>query len=216
MKKIDVTVWGQSYCVFDHDDSLTVEHVLKDFENQPAPAWVSPKRIVDLGAYCGLFSFWAAKAYPDCVVLAVEPCADSAELIAEGILANRLENQVSIVEAAVTGATKEKQVCLYRQPGNFGASSKYNLPYFESTICNTVSIASVLSEPAHVKMDIEGSEFDVLPLVPWENVLGLHLELHGPGLPGFFGEPGKTLNRENAAAVRDKMQGKPLVIFGEM
>ena len=122
----------------------------------------------DIGANAGFFSLLAARIVgSEGEVVAVEPFPDSAALIREQIRLNGFNGFSQVVEAAATASVGEASLFLT----GHNTTHRLNLRGMESQgelRVPTISLDSLLDarttnrSPDLVKVDVEGSEIDVL------------------------------------------------------
>lgn len=164
------------------------------------PFAVCNRVLVDLGANIGLTSVWLAKEYGFASVIAVEPDASNATLVRRNFELNGISGQV--VEAAigpVDGTAKFQATA----ESNLGRVSQ------EGRDVSVVSMRTILDrfrlpELDLVKMDIEGSEQDLLmgPTEWLSRTRAVIAEFHPPlidysGLTGLMEQLGFTYVRAN-------------------
>jgi len=124
--------------------------------------------ILDCGANVGVFSVWAAHERPSARIVALEPFADTFAALDAQIRANGLERRVSCVQAGVAGEAGER----WMQGGSESPYCKVMAadaagPPEHAIPVRCVTLADALEEfrlrPLDLlKMDIEGSEWEVL------------------------------------------------------
>lgn len=118
--------------------------------------------ILDIGAWCGLFSIYAAKKY-DCQVVAFEPDPIARWMLAKNIAANDIGKRVEVVPAAVW--THDGYLTL-RVESELGDSmtgiSREGRPYRAKAI-SVARIAATWPDTMFAKIDIEGAEAVVWP-----------------------------------------------------
>ena len=139
-------------------------------------------RVVDIGAYCGTYTLWAAQSAGS--VVAYEPTPMSYEVL-------RVNSQgyknVTALQTAVVG-TDESEVTLYVSSGvgvtnsitpKRGAARQLTVPavsYEQATLGATV-----------VKIDVEGAEYDFGNLAAWPSIRGLIIDFHPiPGVREWY------------------------------
>jgi FkbM family methyltransferase len=137
-----------------------------------------PPRILDVGACTGIFSALCLAAFPEATVVAVEPDPENLELLHLNTARHR--NRCEIIAAAV-GAHAGSTV-LFGSHGQ-GHTQHDAISDDNGTPVTQITLGSLLTEPAAlVKIDVEGSEFDLLAACP-EIALAradrIHMELHG-------------------------------------
>jgi FkbM family methyltransferase len=165
------------------------------FRNDPSQAkefaaFLSFSRIgmqlLDIGAHHGFFALAAIRVGgPTAKVLCLEPSPEAAKILRANVHANNSDGQVQILEVA---AGQRDEAVRMLTTGPFGAD--YFVvpggPRTDTTLVQSRSIQSSLDEtgfhPTHVKMDIEGYEYEVVEasietLSELKPIL--YLELHG-------------------------------------
>ena len=124
--------------------------------------------VVDLGASIGAFSIYAATSARNVCVYAYEPMPDFFHVLQRNVGLNRLESSVTCFNVAVA-ADRSTRDLFVGGPGLFFPTlvrPSHGFPV-TSTKVDCTDLATVLDSNglAHVnllKMDIEGSEYDVL------------------------------------------------------
>ena len=139
-----------------------------DYDSELLPPICPNSVVVDIGANIGLFSLLAASISPDIKIHAFEPSADSFVLLQKNVVANGCAN-IQCYQYAVCGKTGETN--LYLDPDSIGDSvlsgwvGKDNVVGTERVPC--ISLDDLFTRCGitfcdYLKMDCEGSEFDVL------------------------------------------------------
>jgi FkbM family methyltransferase len=139
--------------------------------------------VLDLGANIGLFSLLAARLNPKAQVYAYEPGPENIDLMQINLLVNPgLKQRIHILRKGVSGLERKAQWSF--DADNPGASGLFHHGS-RSVEVELVSLGQALQgigmRNAFVKMDIEGSEYDVIRDTPesvWKQVCGLAFELH--------------------------------------
>ena len=122
---------------------------------------------LDLGANIGYFSLLVAKNLPSVKVISFEPVLGLFEKMNDNISLNNIKN-ISTVSAAVGEISGERELFV-SAPDNLGMSS-FHQPENYSGKKERVKVVNIddwfktsgLSKIDVIKLDIEGSEFDVL------------------------------------------------------
>jgi len=134
--------------------------------------WSDCRTIVDAGANIGMFSVWAAKQLPEARILALEPYPETFSNLQYNLRANHLDAQVKAIQVALSSQSGERTML------SDGESPRRRLvPADEITAEERVvrvpciSLADLagrweLKQIDLLKMDIEGSEWEVLFLTP--------------------------------------------------
>ncbi len=128
--------------------------------------------VLDIGAHIGLFSVLAARTATKGRVYAFEPSNDNFELLKHNIDANHIVN-VTPLNAAMSSETGEKE--LFLSEVNSGSNS-FHVPSSRKAVVPTVSLKDFLEQNSiqrvdFLKMDCEGSEYDILLACP-DDVVG--------------------------------------------
>lgn len=143
------------------------------------------ERWIDLGANVGAFSVWAAAQ--GCSVQAFEPDPDSFTLLEKNIAINRLAIKARRA-AVVVGQGGERSFFTNDAKGNVWRNSLLKQWRGGRTIqVPTVAVESVF-DGSHVKMDIEGSEFEILEQADLSKIGDLVFEWSfdiDPSIPRF-------------------------------
>jgi len=139
--------------------------------------------ILDLGANIGLFALMAARLNQQVQIYAYEPGPENANLMQINLLVNPcLQDRIKVLEKGVSGSGGKAQWSFNFD--NPGASGLFHDGSHKVEI-ELVSLGQALegtgSREVFVKMDIEGSEYDIIRSTPpsvWNQVCGLAFELH--------------------------------------
>ena len=153
---------------------------------------VSPadRCIVDAGANIGLFSCYAAKRAPQCRVYAIEPFPETYNRLVQHVQANHLVDRVECHSLALSGS---RATAIQMSGAGSPSQMVHVLQQEEHRTVGTVSVPAE-TLPAFLervaekridlfKMDIEGSEYEVLLNTPGaclSRISRLVLEYHLP------------------------------------
>jgi FkbM family methyltransferase len=140
-------------------------------------------RVIDLGGNIGLFSLLTASLHPSARVLAFEPGAPNYALFEMNRLANpALSDRIELRKQAVGGTGRTAEWFFdEKNPGGSGLFSNEGRRYPVEIISFADLIQSIPEPIALVKIDIEGSEYEIMAKTPakvWERVQAISLELH--------------------------------------
>lgn len=134
----------------------------------------SPGVIVDIGANIGAFTLFAAKMFPNKRIFAYEPEPDNRSCLESNVMMNRLIGRVSIRGIAVAGVRGTQTIT--QQQGNSRLDStpqdvSQSSQSAARINCESVTLEDVLAdnfidECSLLKLDAEGSEFDILNAPP--------------------------------------------------
>lgn len=134
--------------------------------------WADCKTIVDAGANVGMFSIWAAGRLPKSRILALEPFPETFSGLQHNLKTNQLTGRVQSVRLALAAQSGQRLMPVAGEserrsliPGDLQADRErvVNVP--------TITIADLLDRYKLgridlLKMDIEGSEWEVLLSTP--------------------------------------------------
>ena len=174
---------GTSYHLQEYTDLETLWQI---YFHRVYPLRAADRVIVDAGANVGLFACWAAARNPGAQIYAVEPSPDNAARLLDHVRRNGVADRVHLFQYALSPA--DRAVWLADNP-NGGqmrhvtsgrAGGGFRVP--------ALSMPDLLARIADeridfVKMDIEGSEYDVLMgagAEPLARVGRISLEYHQP------------------------------------
>ncbi len=128
-------------------------HLLAEFEWLAARIDGRSERIIDAGAYHGLYALVLnAAAGPESRLAVVDPVPSNCAIIEANLALNRAEAR--IVEAAVAETDG---------PVSFTASSCGRIDAGGTVTCDGLTLPSIMAEATVAKIDIEGAEASVLP-----------------------------------------------------
>lgn len=140
------------------------------------------KTIIDIGANIGAFSLFAAHKGAKQIV-AIEPVPEAVNTLRRSVEANKLQNAVTVLQAAVTS---QNGSTLYfptqSSPNNAPADTTTN-----TIAVSTMSLKTIVSDHFNVpidllKIDCEGGEYDILYNADDTTLAQIHeirMELHG-------------------------------------
>jgi FkbM family methyltransferase len=141
--------------------------------------------IIDAGANIGLFTCFALGRAPRASVHAIEPFPDTFERLVSTVRANRLESRVTCHHLALSSSggvstmsasASASQMFHLERDGNSGAGVAVTTVTL-SSLLDSIDAASI----DLLKMDIEGSEYDVLLSTPADvlkRIRRVNLEFH--------------------------------------
>jgi len=146
----------------------------KEFKILPNEKWL------DLGGYVGHFSLYV-KSKGGIPVAIVEPFGKNIDLIKKNMDVNNI-NEIKIIKKAISD--KFGKALFYINPdGNFQRNTLKNHYKRKKMIMeeiDIIDIESLINDNICVKMDIEGSELDIIDNKPhiFKNIKKLVLEYH--------------------------------------
>jgi FkbM family methyltransferase len=165
------------------------------------------RTIVDAGANVGLFAIWAAREVPSAQILSLEPCAPTFEILEKNIDQNNLQKQIRVFQCALAaqtgrrflrgeGESPHRSLVLEGTP----VLSEHVLPVPSLSLADFLK-AEQLEAIDLLKMDIEGSEWEVL-LSTSPDVLGKiqHIVLEYHEVDACFGYTPEKLIAHLASA----------------
>ena len=133
--------------------------------------WADSRTIVDAGANIGVFSVWAARKLPRATIIAIEPHPETFARLRHNIHANQLESRVQVTQMALSAQTVDREM-----PAAGESQRRALFPQDQSGTGEIVRVPSItleelmdrhqLSTIDLLKMDIEGSEWEVLLSTP--------------------------------------------------
>jgi FkbM family methyltransferase len=134
--------------------------------------WSDCKTIVDAGANIGMFSVWAARRLPESRILALEPYPETFAKLQHNLRINQLGTRVESVQWALAAQCGERAMSVEAE-----SQRRSLVPADLKTDCEkVVKVPSItladlidryeLRQIDLLKMDIEGSEWEVLHSTP--------------------------------------------------
>ena len=146
--------------------------------------------VLDAGANIGLFACYAAKRNAQCIVHAVEPFPGTVRRLQETVRRNGLTERVRVHPVALSGKSGSARMSAAVE----ASQMVHLLPETERgapdvTVVTTLTLSELISQIGAeridlLKMDIEGSEYEVLSATPpavLSRVRAIALEYHKPG-----------------------------------
>ena len=174
------------------DMSMAYECIIRDDYSLRGLKPSKGSFIIDIGGDIGSFSVAVAKQYPGARILSFEPSPSNYRLLKKNISLNKCKN-VTAFRKAVT--SHGKKVRLYIDASNPAESSLYAR---KNTRVDTQSITLErafrdfrIKKCALVKMDCEGSEYDILLNAPdyiLKKIEAMVVEYHKPAYFGLTDE----------------------------
>jgi len=166
--------------------------------------------VLDLGASIGAFSVYAATSGRKVTVYAYEPASHYFRRLTHNIRINSLESRIKCFDVAVAGSTETRELfleptdrlfpSLISRSGSRGRSVRVR--------CTTLAEVIAANELARVdilKLDCEGSEYDILYNAPTDvlaRIAEIRMEYHDLGIEKY-----------NAAGLRGFLESHDFVII---
>lgn len=173
--------------------------------------------VIDAGANVGLFSAWIARRYPDARVLAFEPFPENFELLSRNVAS--AGRRVVCYQAGLSGLGGRGRIRdggarsldhrLERLPGGSPAEGGVQLYSFSDVLALAGS-----GEIALFKIDIEGSEHDLLDAAPDPEVARVRrfaIEYHDNIRPGTSARLAERLERTHRVVTRPAGPGYGMI-----
>ena len=215
-KEKTVTLWGFELTFYDFISSETLDMTVRDIEEDAQGlkdlTFNDGDVILDIGANIGVISILLAKKFPNTQILAVEPMPHNIENLMLNAQTNGVTN-IQVVDKALSSISKT--LTLTQSPVNSGSASylfKEDLfPRFEVPAMTFDELISSINVPeiALIKMDIEGSEHEVLGRFhQWEKIKRMTIELHAAygETPNSSFERVKKTNRLLEENLKDRVR----------
>lgn len=122
------------------------------------------RNIIDAGANIGLFVLYAARQAPTATILAIEPFPATFERLVRAVREHGLSNRVQCLNSALCGSEGLRVMKQTNQPSQMQRVAKENVEGGIPVTARTLSsiIDGVKDEIDLLKVDIEGSEYEVL------------------------------------------------------
>ena len=167
-------------------DEAVMHEVLFREDYRKALAYISRMKdgvVLDMGGNIGIFSLLAARANPAVRIIGFEPGPENADLFRMNVLANpELKGRIELVQKGVAGKSG-KAVWTFdaENPGGSGFYAEGPRKVEVELVAFDEVIREYASQHLVVKMDIEGSEFDVMrdtPSETWSAISAYTIELH--------------------------------------
>lgn len=150
------------------------------------PSHVNDLVVIDVGANQGMFSILAA-ALGACEVISCEPMSHTQALLRSNLAKSGLDHKIKAIQAAVV-AQPHAPIAMGIQTDS-GKNSVY-MPQSQSEWVNCVTLEQIVSDcakkPIFLKMDCEGSEYDILLDTPnhvFDRIKHVAIEIHGDTHP---------------------------------
>ena len=215
----------------DTADENTINATYKEdeygFQNLPPD---SIEGMIDAGGYVGSTAILYSQLFPQTKVICIEPLPENNDLIRKNIERNGLKDRIILIEAALWGSSEGKTKIFYRDSSTVGKVHKFVgsaiKQYHETVSEDGVEVRNVtlidcmvrLGTPRVrvLKMDIEGSEYEVLRNLPEEWQKGIQTivgEYHNI-FPGEVGDPRTKLYQMLKNVFEDRSQSTETKTWG--
>ncbi|MEK6876381.1 MAG: FkbM family methyltransferase [Nanoarchaeota archaeon] len=166
------------------DVSMAYECVIRDDYNLRGLKPHKESFIIDIGAHIGSFSIAAAKKYPNARILSFEPSPSNYRLLKKNISLNKCKNIAAFGKAVTSHG---KRVHLYIDASNPAESGLYARKN-KRVDALSINLEKVfrdfrIKKCALVKMDCEGSEYDIILNTPdyvLKKIEAMVIEYHKP------------------------------------
>jgi FkbM family methyltransferase len=178
---------GEQIKLEEHTDLKTFWQV---FLRRVYPVHTADRVIVDVGANVGLFTLYAARCAPQARIVAIEPFPATFDRLLTMVRDHHLDTRVSCLNCAATGAggvrvMRDLHVPSQRRSLMPAANGLPGTQVFGKTLEQILDENNLLHVDL-LKMDIEGSEYEVLLSAPQEalaRISRIALEYHGDSAP---------------------------------
>jgi FkbM family methyltransferase len=129
----------------------------------PLSGW--EKVIVDAGANVGFFSLYAARTCPLARILAIEPSSSTYQRLVENVKKSGFGDRVCCLQACLAGSDGQRYLELTNRRSQLQRLLPHDSMPDSGLRVNSVTLNSALQNEVAIdllKMDIEGSEYEVL------------------------------------------------------
>lgn len=139
--------------------TLTVVWIKEEYGNVE-----NLKTVIDIGANIGAFALLVAKESPKCRVYAYEPEPNNFKLLKKNVKENKFEKKVKIFQQAVSAKSQREKLYISEySPYHSILSKNYKkFIHINSVSLNDVFIKNKINSCDLLKIDCEGSEFNIL------------------------------------------------------
>jgi FkbM family methyltransferase len=164
------SIHGVEFIAFDIETSKTLSSIGEEFDDDLMEVekliFSDNPIIIDVGANVGIVSFYFAKKYPKSIIYAYEAHPINYQNLIKGINENKIDNIYPFNLAVFSESNIEIDV--YLHPNNTSASSVYR--HISTDLLSkvkTISLKDIINQNNiknidFLKIDCEGSEFDIL------------------------------------------------------
>ncbi len=158
--------------------------------------------VVDIGANQGFFSLWAANQ--GALVWAVEPCAQTFEILIDNVRRNRLEDRIVTIQGAIGDHDGEVPLFIdHDASGRIRSESvsthgQGRSPNVSVSCLTLDSLLRSLTRVDLLKLDCEGAEYEILGITSpetFQKIDRIAMECHERRMP----EAAETLKRAGYA-----------------
>jgi FkbM family methyltransferase len=141
--------------------------------------WPDCRNIVDAGANIGVFSVWTARRLPQCRILALEPFPETFARLQHNIRANDFGSRIETLQLALSAHSGERAMPTGPQSQRRSLVAE-DEPNVDGQVVSVPSMTLAELMERHrltqidlLKMDIEGSEWEVLMSTPSSVLRGI-------------------------------------------
>jgi FkbM family methyltransferase len=144
--------------------------------------------IVDAGANVGIFALWAVRQAPTARILSLEPSPDTFRRLEDNIRQNHLEHRIRTLQLGLAGVSGDRLLRIAPEDSPRQSMLLEGMPAGSSAVVaiHCITLAQLLDEQGLgridlLKMDIEGSEWEVLlgtPPAVLQRIQRIRLEYH--------------------------------------
>jgi FkbM family methyltransferase len=165
--KLPATLHLRKGVVFNIEEFYDLETLWQVWFRRIYPVKDSDRVIIDAGANVGFFSIYAASQNPECKIWAIEPFAATFERLVRTVADNGFSNRVSCHPIALASSTASRLMTSSSAPSQLMSLLPPGSASVGTASVTAVTLADFLDENGIenvdlLKMDIEGSEFEVL------------------------------------------------------
>jgi FkbM family methyltransferase len=177
--------------------------------------------IVDAGGNVGMFSCYASWRAPQSRILTIEPFPKSVERLRTHIAENRLDERVTVLDRALTAGPSEVLMPLdtpssQQKPVLHGRTEGKTVVRVPSLPLSE-AVATLPERIDLLKMDIEGSEFEVLlhtPHTTLQRFRRINVEHHEPPAGTSYSKTGLIAHLEQTGFTVRQYAGAPGDAYG--
>mmetsp|Transcript_22866 Transcript_22866/g.37638 ORF Transcript_22866/g.37638 Transcript_22866/m.37638 type:complete len:305 (+) Transcript_22866:129-1043(+) len=183
-KTIETKFLGIPLKICDDEVSSGIDHIVNEFQEDVyglEPLTITAGEvIIDIGGNVGAFSLLAAKKFPQARIYAFEPVPRNYAFLRWNLQQNGITNVVAINRGVTRDGRSFKIKYSAYNPGGSGlfAEEADELVDIKTTTFRDILEEFNIDKIAFLKIDCEGCEHEVLPMVPLEKVKIIRGEVH--------------------------------------